>query len=64
MKNKITDTSLFAELVKDRHKREVELKRLLEPEVEPMAIDRVDSIPVPDEVEPQIDLTNVPLPSR
>lgn len=26
--NKITDTSLFAELVKDRHKREQELKRL------------------------------------
>lgn len=28
MKNKITDTSLFAELVKDRHKRELELKKL------------------------------------
>ncbi|CAH1963634.1 unnamed protein product [Acanthoscelides obtectus] len=30
LKNKITDTSLFAELVKDRHKREQELKRLAE----------------------------------
>lgn len=28
LKNKITDTSLFAELVKDRHKRELELKKL------------------------------------
>ncbi|XP_018334512.1 cyclin-dependent kinase 12 isoform X1 [Agrilus planipennis] len=28
LKNKITDTSLFAELVKDRQKREAELKRL------------------------------------
>ncbi|RZB40879.1 cyclin-dependent kinase 12, partial [Asbolus verrucosus] len=28
IKNKITDTSLFAELVKDRHKRELELKKL------------------------------------
>lgn len=28
LKNKITDTSLFAELVKDRHKREQELKKL------------------------------------
>lgn len=29
LKNKITDTSLFAELVKDRHKRELELKKLV-----------------------------------
>ncbi|KAJ8930768.1 hypothetical protein NQ314_016402 [Rhamnusium bicolor] len=28
LKNKITDTSLFAELVKDRHKRELELRKL------------------------------------
>lgn len=28
LKNKITDTSLFAELVKDRQKRELELKKL------------------------------------
>lgn len=30
LKNKITDTSLFAELVKDKHKREQELKKLLD----------------------------------
>lgn len=30
LKNKITDTSLFAELVKDKYKREQELKKLLE----------------------------------
>ncbi|XP_044753976.1 cyclin-dependent kinase 12 isoform X1 [Coccinella septempunctata] len=28
LKNKITDASLFAEMVKDRHKRELELKKL------------------------------------
>ncbi|KAJ8981732.1 hypothetical protein NQ317_008993 [Molorchus minor] len=28
LKNKITDTSLFAELVKDKHKRELELRKL------------------------------------
>ncbi|XP_022920199.1 cyclin-dependent kinase 12 [Onthophagus taurus] len=34
LKNKITDTSLFAELVKDRHKRELELQKLLEKKTE------------------------------
>ncbi|KAL3268290.1 hypothetical protein HHI36_007410 [Cryptolaemus montrouzieri] len=51
LKNKITDTSLFAELVKDKHKRELELKKLekeleskseTKSEVETLGDDNVD----------------------
>ncbi|KAK9892869.1 hypothetical protein WA026_022549 [Henosepilachna vigintioctopunctata] len=43
LKNKITDTSLFAELVKDKHKRELELKKL-EKELESKSENKIDVV--------------------
>lgn len=79
LKNKITDTSLFAELVKDKYKREQELKKLLEKKETPTAtatettskstsptpstIDQVDMAIDPEGSEP-MDIDNIPIPSE
>lgn len=66
LKNKITDTSLFAELVKDRHKRELELKKLenllekkndkpTEEETNKFNADQVDNA--------VLDIDSIPIPS-
>lgn len=78
LKNKITDTSLFAELVKDKHKRELELKKLEEkleskPTEQTVTSQQVITIESSDQVDSsiqQIDLTdpvpmdidNIPIP--
>ena len=74
LKNKITDTSLFAELVKDKHKREMELKKLLEKKENVMEKDApsevidqtVNSTVKTDLVDIFIsmDIDNIPIPSE
>nr|CAI5830995.1 unnamed protein product [Callosobruchus analis] len=71
LKNKITDTSLFAELVKDRHKREQELKRLAEQmekagasgEEKGKDVDQTDSSrPSENNVPIPMDIDDIPIP--
>ncbi|XP_044271086.1 cyclin-dependent kinase 12 isoform X1 [Tribolium madens] len=74
LKNKITDTSLFAELVKDRHKRELELKKIenllenktdkADPEIEPKKPEATATKPSIDEIDACIDKTtnSIPIP--
>lgn len=72
LKNKITDTSLFAELVKHRHKHESEIKSLetllekkTETITEPAVIDQVDSkAEVKEHHSPMaMDIDDIPIPS-
>lgn len=65
LKNKITDTSLFAEMVKDRHKREKALK-LLEQKDDIDGVLALQDIPVPMDSSSRspIDLKDVPLPNN
>ncbi|GJQ80306.1 hypothetical protein Trydic_g12190 [Trypoxylus dichotomus] len=79
LKNKITDTSLFAELVKDKYKREQELKKLLEKKETPAATvtdtaAKRSTTPTPlpvdqvDRAQPEVtvpmDIDNIPIPSE
>lgn len=66
IKNKITDTSFFAELIKDKHKRELELKKLLEaPKAAPetKAQDEVDHRAPDNQVIP-MDIEDIPIPTE
>lgn len=65
LKNKITDTSLFAEMVKDRHKREKALK-LLEQKDDVDGVLSLQDIPVPVDSSSMspVDLKDVPLPNN
>ncbi|KRT85883.1 protein kinase [Oryctes borbonicus] len=79
LKNKITDTSLFAELVKDKYKREQELKKLLEKKETSTAtvtdtVAKRSSTPTPlpvdqvDRAQPEVaesmDIDNIPIPTE
>ncbi|XP_066253229.1 cyclin-dependent kinase 12 isoform X1 [Euwallacea similis] len=73
LSNKITDTSLFAELVKDKHKREQELKKLEQNLKSEVPRESSETITIDDEVDSGLlevntssvipmDIDNIPIP--